>query len=85
MCLKGENISFGYKSNNLILNNVNISLGQGEVLGLIGDSGSDIKAGKKCGAVTYLYVAPEFKKQRKNKEADYAISDLRDVLKELKV
>jgi peptide/nickel transport system ATP-binding protein len=40
MCLKGENISFGYKSNNFVLNNVNISLGQGEVLGLIGDSGS---------------------------------------------
>lgn len=40
MCLKGENISFGYKRNNLILNNVNISLGSGEVLGLIGDSGS---------------------------------------------
>lgn len=40
MCLKGKNISFGYKSNDLILNNVNISLGQGEILGLIGDSGS---------------------------------------------
>jgi peptide/nickel transport system ATP-binding protein len=40
MYLKGENISFGYKRNNLILNNVNISLNSGEVLGLIGDSGS---------------------------------------------
>ncbi|KKH94611.1 nickel ABC transporter ATP-binding protein [Methanosarcina sp. 1.H.T.1A.1] len=40
MCLKGENISFGYKKNNLILNNVNISVDRGEVLGLIGDSGS---------------------------------------------
>jgi peptide/nickel transport system ATP-binding protein len=40
MCLKGENISFGYKKNNLVLNNVNISLERGEVLGLIGDSGS---------------------------------------------
>ena len=40
MCLKGENISFGYKKNNLVLNNVNISLDHGEVLGLIGDSGS---------------------------------------------
>ncbi|MDM7919864.1 MAG: ATP-binding cassette domain-containing protein, partial [Methanosarcina sp.] len=40
MCLKGENISFGYKKNNLILNNVSISLDRGEVLGLIGDSGS---------------------------------------------
>ena len=40
MCLKGENVSFGYKKNNLILNKVNISLERGEVLGLIGDSGS---------------------------------------------
>lgn len=40
MCLKGESISFGYKKNNLVLNNVNISLDRGEVLGLIGDSGS---------------------------------------------
>jgi len=40
MSLKGENISFGYKRDNLILNNVNISVGRGEVLGLIGDSGS---------------------------------------------
>jgi len=40
MYLKGENISFGYKKNNWILNNVNLSLGSGEVLGLIGDSGS---------------------------------------------
>ncbi|OEC84314.1 MULTISPECIES: ABC transporter ATP-binding protein [Methanobacterium] len=40
MRLKGEDISFGYKKNNLILNEVNISLKSGEVLGLIGDSGS---------------------------------------------
>ncbi len=40
MCLKAENISFGYKRGQLILNNVNISLNRGEVLGLIGDSGS---------------------------------------------
>jgi len=40
MSLKGENLSFGYKRDNLILNNVNISVGRGEVLGLIGDSGS---------------------------------------------
>ena len=40
MRLKGENISFGYKKNNWILNNINISLKSGEVLGLIGDSGS---------------------------------------------
>ncbi|MCZ3365327.1 MULTISPECIES: ABC transporter ATP-binding protein [Methanobacterium] len=40
MRLKGEDISFGYKKNKLILNDVNISLKSGEVLGLIGDSGS---------------------------------------------
>jgi peptide/nickel transport system ATP-binding protein len=40
MCLKGENLSFGYKRNNPVLYNVNISLERGEVLGLIGDSGS---------------------------------------------
>ena len=40
MHLKGENISFGYKKGTWILNNVDISLGSGEVLGLIGDSGS---------------------------------------------
>jgi len=40
MCLKCENVCFGYKKNNLILNKVNISLERGEVLGLIGDSGS---------------------------------------------
>ena len=40
MLLKGENISFGYKSNDLILSDVNISLESGEILGLIGDSGS---------------------------------------------
>jgi len=38
--LKGENICFGYKRNNWILNDVNISLRSGEILGMIGDSGS---------------------------------------------
>jgi len=40
MYLKAENISFGYKEDNWILRNVDLSLGSGEVLGLIGDSGS---------------------------------------------
>ena len=40
MHLKGENINFGYKNNNLILKNVSLSLSSGEVMGLIGDSGS---------------------------------------------
>ena len=52
---------------------------------LIGDSEGDVKTGEKCGAVTYFFVAPEFRKYRKNKEADYLISDLRDVLKELNI
>ncbi|MBI5679396.1 MAG: ATP-binding cassette domain-containing protein [Methanobacterium sp.] len=40
MCLKGENINFGYKKDNYILKDVNISLDRGEIIGLIGDSGS---------------------------------------------
>ncbi|MDD3041928.1 MAG: ATP-binding cassette domain-containing protein [Methanosarcinaceae archaeon] len=40
MYLKGEDISFGYEKKNRILNHVNLSLGSGELLGLIGDSGS---------------------------------------------
>lgn len=40
MYLKGENICFGYKEDKPVLKNVNISLGSGEVLGLVGDSGS---------------------------------------------
>jgi peptide/nickel transport system ATP-binding protein len=40
MCLKGENISFGYKKDNYILKDVNISLDRGEIIGLIGNSGS---------------------------------------------
>jgi len=51
---------------------------------LIGDSEGDVRAGKKCGAITYLFVDPEFKKYRKNTEANYVIFDLKDVLKELK-
>jgi len=40
MYLKGENITFVYKKNNLILKDVNISLCSVEILGLVGDSGS---------------------------------------------
>ncbi|HIH74737.1 MAG TPA: ATP-binding cassette domain-containing protein [Methanosarcina sp.] len=40
MYLKGENITFGYKKNSMVLDNVSVSLGSGEVLGLVGDSGS---------------------------------------------
>ena len=40
MLLKGENITLGYRSRDMVLNDVGISLKSGEVLGLIGDSGS---------------------------------------------
>ena len=50
---------------------------------VIGDKDSDIKAGKKCGAVTYLFFDPEINKNPDEAGADYIISDLRDILKEL--
>lgn len=50
---------------------------------LVGDRESDIWAGKSCGAMTYLFVDPENGNGKKETEADYTISDLREVLKEL--
>ena len=50
---------------------------------LIGDKESDIKAGKICRAATYLFVDPENANAEKETEADYTISDLREVLREL--
>lgn len=45
----------------------------------IGDSETDIEAGISCGAITYLFS----KDKNNNTKADYVISDLREVLKEV--
>ncbi len=50
----------------------------------IGDRESDIMAGRNCGAITYLFVDPAFNEGVKDTEADYTISDLREILKQLK-
>jgi phosphoglycolate phosphatase-like HAD superfamily hydrolase len=49
---------------------------------MIGDKESDVKAGKSCGAVTYLFSGPEVG-SAKETTADHKINDLREVLKEL--
>jgi len=51
---------------------------------VIGDRESDIKAGRNCGATTYLFIDPAFNENAKNTEADYIISDLKEILKQLK-
>ena len=49
----------------------------------IGDRESDIRAGKSCGAVTYLFFDSKINKSINKTRADYTISDLREILKEL--
>lgn len=49
----------------------------------IGDRESDIRAGKNCGAITYFFFDVESSKRAENTNADYMISDLREVLKEV--
>ncbi|ETA66981.1 MAG: peptide/nickel transport system ATP-binding protein [Methanolobus sp.] len=59
MYLKGKNIGFGYNENNLILEDVDISLGSGDVLGLVGDSG--------CGKSTLCRILAGYEKNYKGK------------------
>lgn len=50
---------------------------------VIGDRESDILAGKKCGATTYLFIDQDFGGNIENTKADYVISNLKEILKEL--
>ncbi|MFA5013903.1 MAG: HAD hydrolase-like protein [Candidatus Paceibacterota bacterium] len=49
---------------------------------MVGDKENDMRAGKSCGATTYLLTDQKIDKGSKT-ETDHIISDLREVLKEL--
>lgn len=50
---------------------------------VIGDRETDILAGKKCGATTYLVIEKEAEGQEIKTEADYVICNLKEVLRQL--
>jgi len=51
----------------------------------IGDKESDIKAGRICGATTFLFIDEEIISEIKPSESDYVIKDLREILKIVKL
>ncbi len=55
--LQLKNICFGYKKNNLLLNNVNMDVHRGEILGIVGRNGT--------GKTTLLEIICGIKKQKK--------------------
>lgn len=48
MSLQIKNLSFGYKKNQMILNNINLGIKQGEILGILGPNGTGKTTFIKC-------------------------------------